>query len=261
MKQAMLAIDVGNTHIKSAIFDGPVIRDVFAVSTNQCQQQGSYLELLPTLQDTPPDCVVIASVRMPITRIMQAEFNARFGIEPMIVDIHTDMGIQNSYQSSATLGIDRLVNAAAAYHLYHRPDRALIVIDLGTATTIDFIEQGGSFMGGAIAPGIISAYTGLRSLAPVLPAIAIERFHHPIGRTTTECMASGVVIGHAAMIREMVRLMDPDADPVVIVTGGLSAVLEDWFPKDYIIDRDLTLKGLRIIHERVRKLATIPPGR
>jgi len=252
MKHAMLAIDVGNTHIKSAVFDGPVIRDVFIVSTNQCQHQGSYLELMPTLQTTPPDSVAIASVRTPITRILQAEFSTQFSVEPLLVDIHTDMGIKNCYQSAATLGIDRLVNAAAAYHLYHRPDRPLIVIDMGTATTIDYVDAQGAFIGGAIAPGLISAYTGLRSLAPALPEIVIERAQRPIGRSTMECMASGIVIGHAAMIREMARLMDIEGDPIVIVTGGLSAVLEDWFPKDYIIDRDLTLKGLRIIYERIQ---------
>lgn len=259
MRHAMLAIDVGNTHIKSAIFDGPVIRDVFVVSTNQCQQQGSFLELLPALQCAPPDGVVIASVRAPVTRIMLSEFSARFGIQPLVVDIHTDMGIQNRYESTATLGIDRLVNAAAAYHFYQRPDRALIVIDMGTATTIDLVEPQGAFMGGAIAPGLISAYTGLRSLAPALPEIDIARARNPVGRTTTACMASGIVIGHAAMIREMARLMDPD--PVAVVTGGLSTVIENWFPDDYIIDRDLTLKGLRIIYERALLRPDIPSGR
>ena len=249
----MLAIDVGNTHIKTAVFDGPVIRDVFILSTNQCQQQGTFLELMPSLQAAMPDTVVIASVRTPVTNILQDEFHAKHSVEPLIVNIHTDMGIQNRYQSAATLGIDRLVNAAAAYHLYLKPGHPLIVIDMGTATTIDYVDAQGAFMGGAIAPGIISAYTGLRSLAPALPEIVIERTQRPIGRNTPECMASGTVIGHAAMIREMARLMDADGNPVVIVTGGLSVVLEDWFPKDYIIDRDLTLQGLRIIYERAQQ--------
>lgn len=253
MKQAMLAIDVGNTHIKSAVFDGPVIRDVFIVSTNQCQRQSSFLELMPSIRTPAMDGVVIASVRTPITRILQTEFRARFSVEPLIVDIHTDMGIQNLYLSAATLGIDRLVNAAAAYHLYHRPDRALIVVDMGTATTIDYIDEKGAFIGGAIAPGLMSGYTGLRSLAPALPEISIENTQRPIGRSTSECMASGIVIGHAAMIRGMARLMVTEGDPVVIVTGGLATVLDGWFPKEYIVDRDLTLKGLRIIYERARR--------
>jgi type III pantothenate kinase len=259
MKHAMLAIDVGNTHIKSAVFDGPVIRDVFILSTNQCQQHRTFLDLMPAL--SLPDTVVISSVRTSITDIMISEFSAKSGTPPLIVDIHTDMGIQNRYQNAATLGIDRLVNAAAAYHLHRISGRPLIVIDMGTATTIDYVDTHGAFMGGAIAPGVISAYTGLRSLAPALPEIGIERAQRAIGRNTQECMRSGIVIGHAAMIREMARLMDADGDPIVIVTGGLSALLEDWFPKDYIIDRDLTLKGLRIIYERNAQPANKLPER
>lgn len=256
----MLAIDVGNTHIKSAIFDGPIVRDISTLSTNLCQQRGSFLDLMPAIKATRPEAVVIASVRATITRIMLFEFAEQLGTQPLVVDCDTDMGIQNRYESSSTLGIDRLVNAASAYHLYRSQGRPLIVIDMGTATTIDFVDSQGAFIGGAIAPGLVSAYTGLRSLAPALPEIALERSARAVGRNTQECMASGTVIGHAAMIREMARLMAGDEDPVVVVTGGISTLLDDWYPKDYIIDRDLTLKGLRIIYERTAHAEPMSAG-
>lgn len=244
----MLAIDVGNTYIKAAMFDGPEIQDILVVPTAQCQSQETFLGSLPALRDACPQKVVISSVRQSIRAIIQREFAAR-GVNPLVVDIGTEMGITNRYRSPATLGIDRLVNAAAAFHLYGRGDRSLIVIDMGTATTIDYVDAGGAFLGGAIAPGLLSAYQGLRDCAPALPAIEIVPTAKVIGQTTHECLASGAVIGHAAMVRAMVSLMAGTASPLVILSGGLSLLVESWFRDGYIVDRDLTLQGLRIIYE------------
>jgi type III pantothenate kinase len=246
----MLAIDVGNTHIKSAIFDGPAIRDTFVLSTEECLRQDSYLGLIPGTPSSLPKTVVISSVRKSIREIMAREFYGKAGLKPFFVDIDTDMGIRNLYKTRETLGIDRLVNASAAHHLYHRGARPMIVVDMGTATTIDYIRADGSFLGGAIAPGLYSAYNGLRISAPALPEIEIAPATKVIGETTYECMNSGVIIAHAAMIMAMAAMMAADADPVVIITGGISRFLDAWFKEGYIIDRDLTLKGLRIIYER-----------
>lgn len=244
----MLAIDVGNTYIKAAMFDGPEIEDILVIPTAQCQSQGTFLSFLPALRDARPQKVAISSVRQPIREILQREFEA-LGVPPLVVDIGTEMGIANHYRSPATLGIDRLVNAAAAFHLYGRGDRPLIVIDMGTATTIDYVGADGAFLGGAIAPGLLSAYQGLRDCAPALPAIEIAPTAKVIGQTTHECMASGAVIGHAAMVREMVALMAGGASPLAIITGGVAPLVESWFRDGYIVDRDLTLQGLRIIYE------------
>lgn len=245
----MLAIDVGNTHIKAAMFDGPEIREILVLPTAQCQSQGVFLPLMPAILAARPCQIVVASVRQPIREIMLHDFQTMLGVIPLMVDIETPMGIENRYRSTETLGIDRLVNAAAAFHLYRQGNRPLIVIDMGTATTIDYVREDGVFLGGAIAPGLLSAYRGLITHAPALPEIQIKPTDRLIGRTTHECLASGAVIGHAAMIREMANLMAGQDSPLTVVTGGVIQFLEAWLPSEYIVDRDLTLKGLRIIQE------------
>jgi type III pantothenate kinase len=160
------------------------------------------------------------------------------------------MGIANLYATKETLGTDRLVDAAACYHLHTKGKRPGIVIDMGTATTIDYITEKGEFLGGAIAPGLVSAYRGLLAFAPELPEVGISKVESPIGTTTKDCIRIGVIAGHAAMAQALSSMMARagGGDPLVVYTGGLAEVVEAWMPGEYIRDEHLTLKGLSIIY-------------
>lgn len=242
----MLAIDVGNTYIKAAVIDDGGITETSYLLTEECIRENRYFSLSP-LAESGKKGIVIASVRKQVLEIIKDEALALFGKTPFCVDIHTESGIKNLYLSPHTLGIDRLVTAAAAWYLYKKDSRSIITIDMGTATTIDLINAGGEFMGGIIAPGLQSALAGLLENAPELPKVIIGKVERLIGRTTAECMSSGAVASHAAMIRGLTDMIDDKA--VVVVTGGMAPMISNWLTKSYIIDENLMFKGLKIIYD------------
>ncbi|MBN2298317.1 MAG: type III pantothenate kinase [Deltaproteobacteria bacterium] len=246
----MLAVDVGNTHITSALVEGTDIKNIERVSTAQCIQSGRFFDLLGIKREKIPSQIIVSSVRRVVAEIIVEESKAALGVEPFIIDRHTDMGITSSYKTMETLGMDRLVNACAGYHLYGKGEHPLVIVDMGTATTIDYVTRSGEFLGGAIAPGLTSAYHGLHSLAPELPLIEITPVQTIIGQTTDQCMRSGVIGSHAAMVAEMACMMGREKQtmPLVVVTGGLSGIVENNLPKGFIVDEHLILKGLCIIY-------------
>lgn len=246
----MLAIDIGNTHITVGFFEGKELQDIFRVPTDVCLKSASFLEYLPSERNLLASGVVMSSVRAAAAGIVEREIQAITGSLPLMVKIDTEMGIEVSYDTKETLGIDRVVAAAAARHYYGRQDHALVVVDMGTATTIDFVTKQGIFLGGMIAPGLMSAYRGLLASAPQLPKVEDLSGPQIIGRTTLDCLKSGVVTGHAAMIRGAVEMMsEAMGSPVqVILTGGLSVTVKEFMPPDYIRDEFLILKGLSFIY-------------
>jgi type III pantothenate kinase len=243
----MLAIDIGNTFIKVAVFKGNDITDVFSVPTERCLSENAFLKHLPEHVLKSENSVVISSVRKKVLEIISREIVSRTACEPFVCDIGTDTGITNKYLTPETLGIDRLITAAAAFRLYSRKGRPVIVVDMGTATTVDIVSAEGSFIGGVITAGLNSSLKGLLAEAPELPDVNIEKMERLVGRTTLECMSSGAIAGHAAKITGLCSMMAKDA--VVVVTGGLVKVLSNWFKEDYIIDEHLLFKGLKLIYE------------
>jgi type III pantothenate kinase len=245
----MLAIDIGNTNITAGIFEGSDLKDVFRVPTEECLKGSAFLARVPDLCNALPMSTVMVSVRSAAAKIIIKEFKESTGTSPMLVDVNTPMGIQVSYETKETLGIDRLVCAAAAFHLYKEKHRPIIVIDMGTATTLDYVSEDGIFFGGMIAPGIKSAYQGLMSAAPQLPKLDDLFSGELIGTSTEACVRSGVVMGHACMIRKVVEMMarQTKGNPVVVLTGGTSGMVAKRLPRTYIIDNNLILKGLFVL--------------
>jgi type III pantothenate kinase len=246
----MLAIDIGNTHITAGFFEGRDLQDVFRVPTDVSLKSASFLEYLPSERNLLASGTIISSVRASAAEIIKQEIQSVTGTLPFLVKADTEMGIEVSYETKETLGIDRLVAAAAARHFYGKPGLALVVVDMGTATTIDYVTEQGVFLGGMIAPGLMSAYRGLLASAPQLPKVEDLSGPHIIGRTTFECIRSGVVTGHAAMIRGAVEMMAEDmaSSVQVVLTGGLSVTVKEFLPPDYIRDEFLILKGLSVIY-------------
>lgn len=246
----MIAIDAGNTLIACAVFDGEEIGQVHRISTQACLQSGSFLGNLPMLPDLAIEDVVLSSVRRQVKDLIISEIKAKTGSSPFVVDVTTDMGIINLYETKQTLGVDRVICAAAGFHLYSRGVFPLVIIDMGTATTIDYLTEKGEYLGGIIAPGLMSAYDGLLERAPELPRLDVRPGGPLIGKTTDQCILSGVIHGHSALIERVVDKMvqERGTDAGVLLTGGFSAVLRDLLPHRYVHDQDLILKGLRTIY-------------
>ncbi|OPZ59742.1 MAG: Type III pantothenate kinase [Deltaproteobacteria bacterium ADurb.Bin510] len=187
-------------------------------------------------------------MRPQVAEFAAAEFAAA-GLSLMLIDRACDFGLTSAYATPETLGVDRLVGAAAARHFHGGRD--LIVIDAGTATTVDYVTAAGEFLGGVIAPGLKSAAAGLGLKAPLLPTVELTAPERVIGRSTVECLRAGSVVGHAAMLRGLVELMKAErgGEPLVLLTGGFTRLLAPWLPEGWIADEHLTLKGIKVVYE------------
>ena len=173
-----------------------------------------------------------------------------FKVDPLVVgDAEVDLGIQVFLDRPEEVGADRLVNAIAAHEVYKGP---LIVIDFGTATTFDVVDEDGNYCGGAIAPGINLSLEALHMAAAKLPRVAIGKPDKAIGKGTTTAMQSGIFWGYIGMIEGLTQRMKEEfgAEMTVIATGGLATLFAESTDVIQHSDSDLTLRGLLAIHKR-----------
>jgi type III pantothenate kinase len=193
---------------------------------------------------------VLCSVVPPATRDFAAALAQLTGRDPLIVD-HRTAGIPVRYKDPAAVGPDRIANAVAARALYGAP---AIVVDLGTATTFDVVGARGDYLGGAIAPGVITASEELFRRAARLARVELEIPARAIGRTPAESLQAGILLGTAGLVDTLVRRITRElgAKPRVIATGGLSGVIAPACETIQVVDEWLTLHGLCLIHERKR---------
>lgn len=252
----LLAIDAGNTNTTFAVFDGEEIVGEWRAGTNTARTADEYavwlssLMQLVNLKFANVDTAIIATV------VPQGLFNLRtlcrryFNCEPLVVgDPDVDIGIRILIEKEREVGADRLVNAVAAHHAYGGP---AIILDFGTATTFDVIDENGNYHGGVIAPGINLSLEALHMAAAKLPRIAVERPTRVIGNDTQSAMLSGVYYGYVGLIEGLVARIKQDfGKPMkVVATGGLAAMFDDGTDEIDVIDRDLTMKGLLMIARR-----------
>ncbi|WP_417515223.1 type III pantothenate kinase [Minwuia sp.] len=252
----LLAIDAGNTNTTFAVFDGEEIIGEWRAGTNSARTADEYAVWLSSLMNLVDigfdkiDAAIIASV------VPQSLFNLRTlcrrycSCEPIVVgDPDVDIGIKVLIEKSRDVGADRLVNAVGAHIHYGGP---AIILDFGTATTFDVIDESGNYHGGVIAPGINLSLQALHMAAAKLPRIAIERPTKVIGDDTESAMLSGVYYGYVGLIEGLVTRIKQDfGKPMkVIATGGLAVMFSDGTDALDSIDRDLTMRGLLEISRR-----------
>ena len=258
--RVILAIDVGNTNMRVGLVRGG---DVTAARRAPTRGNRSAAHLATTLgallaEDgvalTDVESIFVASVVPKVTAALH-ELAAERGIRLVSAD-HTTIPIAIRVDNPAAVGNDRLVNAYAAGLLHGMP---VIVIDLGTATTLDVVAPDGAFLGGAIAPGLGLGLEALSEHTAQLPQVALELPDKAIGTDTVSAMLSGAVLGYFGLVKELVRRIRAEmgaAKPKVVLTGGLSAL--SWaqsIPSVDIIDPLLTLRGLALLE---RDLAARP---
>jgi len=252
----LLAIDAGNTNIVFAVHDGQTVRAEWRAVTETARTADEYaVMLLPLLQlqgigFADINSAIIATVVPASLYDLKLLCRRYFQCEPMVVgDPNIDLGLTVRTDRPEAVGADRLVNAVAA-HAAHKG--ALIVVDFGTATTFDIIGANGDYEGGVIAPGANLSAEALHRAAAMLPRVAVERTQAVIGKDTEPAMRSGLFWGYLGLIEGLVSRIKAEfgAPMTVIATGGLASVFYKQTPAIDILDQDLTVRGLVLIHAR-----------
>lgn len=251
----LLAIDVGNTNIVIGIYDGEKLAHSWRASTRREKTADEFGILLKELFDfegltfNQVTAIVLASVVPPLDSAFRLVGEKYFGLQPLVVGHHIDLGIRILFDSPEQVGADRIVNAIAAFHRYGGP---VIVVDFGTATTFDAISKDGDYLGGAIAPGIGISTEALFRYAAKLPRIDLVRPDKAIGRNTVAGMQSGIVFGYAGQVDAMVHRfrLELGQEARVVATGGLAELIAPESSSVQFVDPLLTLEGLRLVWKR-----------
>ncbi len=253
----LLVADVGNTNTVIGVFDGPRLLVSWRLTSRREQTADEYGVFFETLLRTrglqPQDItgIAISNVVPPVQQTLEWMCEKYFGVTPFMVEPGVNTGLPLLIDNPREIGPDRVVNAVAAVSIYGPP---LIVIDFGTATTFDCVSARGEFLGGAIAPGITTALDALLSRAARLFRVELVCPKEAIGRNTVTNIQSGVVYGYAGLVDGLVERMRQEMGgaPTVVATGGLAPLVADVARSVQHVNPDLTLEGLRLLHERAR---------
>lgn len=260
----LLAIDAGNTNIVFALIEGGDIRQQWRLETHvadagDTRPPGEYQSWLGGVMAEADiaagdiDGVIIASVVPKALDPLRALSVTLFDITPLVVGEGVDIGIDVRIAAPDDVGADRLVNAVAAHN---QVEGKCIVVDFGTATTFDVVDADGAYLGGVISPGIKLSLKALFEAAAKLPLIEIQEPENGrvTGGSTEEAMQSGIFWGYVGLIEGIVMRLKDEHGGIehVIATGGLAGIFADHTEAIGRVDRDLTVKGLALIHERNR---------
>jgi type III pantothenate kinase len=250
----LLAVDVGNTNITIGIFDGSKLKATWRVATGVHRMPDEYAILLLGFFENQGIAVskvtdaILCSVVPPLVGVFEEVCRRYLKTSPLVIEAGVKTGVRISMDNPREVGTDRIVNAVAAHQLY---GGAVIVIDLGTATTFDAVSEEGDYLGGAIAPGIAIATEALFSRTAVLPRVELTHPKRAIGRNTVAAMQSGIVFGYAGLIEGIVTRIQKElgGKAKVVATGGYAELLASETPVIEEVNPDLTLIGLRLIYE------------
>ena len=249
----LLVIDVGNTNTVMGIYRNETLIKDWRIRTERKTTEDEFNVIVTSLfaigsidagaiRQTVISCVV-----PPMVTILDSFCRKYLGHAPQWVDARSYSRMPILINNPSELGADRIVNSVAAYHKY---GQSLIIIDFGTATTFDAISAKGEYLGGVISPGIMIASEALFRNASKLPRVEI--FAPPpnvIGKHTVDSIKSGLIYGYAGLVDGIVKRMQDEMGtaPKVIATGGLAPLMKGVTNTIEIVERDLTLEGLRII--------------
>ena len=253
----LLAIDVGNTNTVYGLFDGRKLVQSWRLNTVASRTADEHWSLLYTLAAardldlaTGVDAVAIGSVVPPLTQTLAWMCEDWLCLQPLIVTVDLDLGLNVRVREPKRVGVDRLLNAVAARAAWGAP---CIALDFGTATKFDVVDANGDFIGGAIAPGMATSADALVKGTAQLPRVDLTVPPQPIGDDTTSALQAGIVLGYLSLVEGMIERIRTalGANHVpVVATGGLAGLI---MPLTSSIDHHdpwLTLLGLRLICER-----------
>lgn len=256
----ILTIDVGNTNITCGVFEKEEIVASFRITTKIPRTSDEYGMLISNLLEKnrlSADAVedaIICSVVPNVMHSLEGALIKYFKIKPIIVEAGVKTGIRIVTPNPQQIGADRIVDAVAAYELYGGP---VIVIDFGTATTYDYVDENGAFLGGITAPGIRISAKALWEDAAKLPEIEIKKPDHILAKDTISSMQSGLVYGQIGQTEYIIKKTKEEVgreDAKVVVTGGLGRIIAS--ETDYVdaYDPNLTLKGIFFVYKKNRAI-------
>ncbi|HJO61131.1 MAG TPA: type III pantothenate kinase [SAR202 cluster bacterium] len=249
----LIAIDIGNTNITIGLFRESELVSTWRFSTDSQKTSDEYGLLLKQVMSynnveiAQIDAATICSVVPPLTTTFESLCRIYIDVNPLTVVAGTKTGIKVLYDSPRDVGTDRIVDAAAAHHIYGGP---CIIVDLGTATVFDAVNERAEYLGGAIAPGMIVSADSLYRATSQLRKVELNAPGQAIGKNTTHSIQSGLVFGYSELIKGMIARFKKElgTEATVIATGGQATIVKDQVGEFDYIDPDLTLKGLQIVH-------------
>ena len=255
----LLAIDVGNTQTTLGLFEGEEMLHMWRISSNTTQTADELRITLHGLLDLNGipresiDGMALASVVPAAKHMWMKVGRVMFGLDVLDINVRTagDL-IDVTHYRRSVLGADRIADAVAARAFYGAP---VIVVDFGTATNMEVIDKDGCFVGGVIAPGVMSSMNALFSRTALLPQVELVDPKTAIGRNTTKAMQVGIVYGEVDRVDGLVRRIEEQLGypAKVVATGGLAATMAKLCTSVTAINTELTLHGIRLIYNNQEK--------
>ena len=251
----LLAIDLGNTNIKYGVFDGDKLVASFRVSSRISRTADEYGSVLVGLlsdkdiKKSDIDGIIFSSVIPALNYTICHMCKYFFGISPIMVGPGIKTGLNIKAENPREVGADIIVNSVSAFNKYGGP---IVVLDFGTATTFDVITEKCELLGVVIAPGIKTSLEGLATKTAQLPMVELDAPKTVIGRNTKHCMQSGIIFGFAGLVENILKRIKKELglDEIkVVATGGLGEIIAKEVKLINLVDRTLTLDGLKIIYE------------
>ncbi len=249
----MLCLDIGNSHIFGGVFDAEQLRLTFRKASKagaSSDEYGVFFRGVLRENDIDPkliDRIAMCSVVPEVVYAISAACRKYFDLAPFVLQAGTRTGLKIGYQNPLEVGADRIANTIACVHQF--PDQDLLIIDLGTATTICAVGKGRQYKGGVILPGLRMSMQALDSGTSKLRAVEIVRTQQTLGRSTAASIQSGLYNGHLGALKEILaRVVEEEfagQQPKIIATGGFANLFEPTGLFDLIIP-DLVLQGLRL---------------
>ena len=245
----ILAIDIGNSNIviggvqdDDILFEARLRTDATKTSDEYCIDVKMILEVYE-VSAKAVEGAIISSVVPQVLNSIKTAIKKLCGVEALVVGPGLKTGLNIKIDNPAQTGADLVVGCVAALR-EHKPP--MIVIDMGTATTMIALDQTGAFIGGCIAPGVKISMDALTNRTALLPGLQLDQPKKAIGRNTIDCMRSGIMMGSACMLDGMVQRMEEElgAKATVVITGGIARFVMPMCRTPMIYDKDLLLKGL-----------------
>ena len=256
----ILAVDIGNSNIvlggvreKEILFQARIVTDHIKTSDQYCAELKTMLDLFGVSAQEIEGSIV-ASVVPPVLNSFRTAIRKLTGKSCLVVGPGLKTGLNILIDNPAQTGADLVAGAVAALREYQPP---LIVVDMGTATTISVLDQNGSLIGGCVCPGVKISLEALTSRTAILPGIQLDQPKKAIGRNTIDCMRSGIMLGTASMLDGMIARMEAElgVKTTVILTGGIGKFILPLCSTQMIYDEDLLIKGLAALYQENRRLA------
>lgn len=254
----ILAVDIGNTNIvlgciqeDEILFEARIATDLIKTSDQYCAELKNMLELFEVKREEVSGSI-ISSVVPPVLNSFKTAIRKLTGRTPLVVGPGIKTGLNIRMDNPAEVGSDLIVAAVAAIADHGAP---LLLVDMGTATTITAVDSNGSFIGGCICPGVKISMEALTGRTAQLPGISLDEPLVAIGKNTRDCMRSGIMFGAAGQIDGLLDRMEAElkTPAKIVITGGISKFILPLCRHEMIYERNLMLKGLNLLYKRNNK--------